>query len=95
MDELDVRVRSALAAHTVGELYMLISDLPPRVTPYAPRRGSEDWSSKHASTLLPAACLAAGGFATIAVTGSNLVGIIAVAAGSCGVVLGRLTARRH
>lgn len=95
MDELDVRVRSALAAHTMGELFRLVSDLPPRMSPSAPRSGSENWLDQHASTLLPAACLAAGGFATISVTGQPIVGVIAVAAGFCGVVLGRMTGRRR
>ncbi|MGI8699467.1 MAG: DUF1707 SHOCT-like domain-containing protein [Mycobacteriales bacterium] len=95
MDELDVRVRSALAAHTMGELYMLVSDLPPRLSPIAARSGSDDWLAKHVSTLLPAACLAAGGFATISVTGQPVVGVIAVAAGFCGVVLGRVTGSRR
>jgi len=36
MDELDVRVRSALAAHTMGELYMLVS--PPVWPPVGSRR---------------------------------------------------------
>lgn len=98
LEEFDVRVSAALDAHTFGELHRLVSDLPPRSTVEHSRntggRG-EDWLARQAvPTLLPAACMAAGGFATTTVTGSGDVGLIAVAAGICGLVLGRLTSRR-
>jgi len=100
IEELDVRVSAALDAQTLGELHRLVADLPPRntVAPVRSRAGSriEDWLTRQAvPTLLPASCMAAGGLATTIVTQSGSMGLISVIAGYCGLMLGRVTARRR
>lgn len=89
--EVGIRVNAALAAETMLDLHLLVSDLPRRHPPAMDEKPTGWWKERGAHAAFTVLCLGAGSAATTVAFDSLAVGVAALIAGTCGVALGRFT----